>query len=183
MTVSLGDVIIKKLKDGSNSNMMVDGSESNRLFRYKVPTGKSLELCTVNGYVSSRTSGATKTPNANRMHLFGSIAAMENGFQFYVRDDTNATKLNFTDDCPIKTTADLALLSTLRGVECGDYLSTTPWINDGFRFDFDMIASFGGPLLLLSGYEIIWRVRDDLLGTKHFDKMEVAVKGTLADVL
>ncbi len=88
---------------------------------------------------------------------YGAIAALTNGIEVMVKDDSGATQLDLTDGVPIKSLAHW-------GCRCFDMSALPSGSGDGFvniRWTF---KRNGSCILLRQGWSLVVRLNDDLTG-------------------
>lgn len=163
-------VIFRKLEDdGNTSEMAVNGSVSSKLFRYTVPTGKTLALSTLTGRVQTKKLSGLPRP-APGCGFGHSNDVLTNGVQVYIRDASLATVLDFTVDGAIKRNCDWGILAGGNVAQIGD---------DCFSFTIDFAQLVGIGIDVPAGYQIVVKVRDDL--TAITESFEMSVGGVLSD--
>ena len=155
--------LYKLLKDGSTSDMSVNGSVTAVSYQYLVPTDKIVFIEEINILVIDGGIVPTK---------FGGITALTNGVLVRAVDADLTTVLeDFTEDLPIKKNADWSLLA-------GSDRETTAVAGDDTEEVSWSIASESGPLLLTEGQCFEFLIQDNL---EAITEMEVMIEGIIFD--
>ena len=146
MTREPEEALDQYLLDGSTIDMNVDGSSTPVDYKYTVPAGKSLTLERILFYMDDATAFSPTT--------FGGISALTNGVDVII---AGSTIVNWKENEDIVCT-------------CFDFVGYPNFGKESSSGAgrWTMRRSFGEPLIVRAGEEVIFRISDNLTGLTHF---------------
>lgn len=146
-----GDSIFKFLTTGSSIEMNVDGGTP---VNFKFVNTNNRNAYLVRACITM--VDASMTPIK-----FGGVAALTNGVDFGVYDDSDVEKLNFTDGEPIKSNIEFGSLAGI-DVNIGDFGAS-----DALSIRWTM-ARAGGAITIPPNWYFQAKVQDDLSALTQF---------------
>lgn len=146
--------MIRRYLRNSNGDvdMKVDGSDIPMEFKYTVPAGGEFLLMGIRvGVIDVKM----------QPHRFGNLSALNNGVLLELRDELDVLRFDMTDGEAIKRNSDFAMIdggifNRMQGDASA--LLLVSWVASG---DDE-------PIILPSGWSIVFTIRDDLLGLSFF---------------